>query len=77
MKRITEFTEEQKTGILDAVKAYLNKHEAFGGEMVCQDDDAQIDGISLCSDLADIVSFEFCEDDEYEGFLRATVIEVK
>lgn len=53
-----EWTEEKKEKVLKIVQDYIEKHEAWGGEMVAQDDDAQIDAIELACDLAEIIQLE-------------------
>jgi hypothetical protein len=47
-KQITKFTKEQESKILALIKCYLNEHEAWGGEIVSQDDQAQTDATEAC-----------------------------
>lgn len=48
------YNEEQKERICQIVYDYLRDHNAWGGEMVGQNDEAQIDAVDLACELADI-----------------------
>ncbi len=48
------YNELQKEQICNIVYDYLTKYGAWGGEMVGQDDEAQIGAIQLACDLADV-----------------------
>jgi hypothetical protein len=48
------YNDSEKEQICQIVYDYLIKHGAWGGEMIGQDDEAQIDAIDLACDLADV-----------------------
>ena len=48
------YSNSEKEKICQIVYDYLTKHGAWGGEMIGQDDDAQIDAVELACDLADV-----------------------
>jgi hypothetical protein len=48
------FNDIEKERICQIVYDYLKKHEVWGGEMIGQDDEAQIDAIELACNLADV-----------------------
>lgn len=48
------YNDTEKEQICQIVYDYLTKHRAWGGEMIGQDDEAQIDAIKLACDLADV-----------------------
>jgi hypothetical protein len=62
--KLKDISKKQKTEIINCVIEYLNKIEGHSGEMIMQDDESQIEAISLAADLADIVSFDFYGFDE-------------
>lgn len=54
MKIKHTYTEEEKEIIAQLVYDWLDFHNCSCGEDACQDDNCQIDAITLISDLADI-----------------------
>ena len=48
------YNDLEKERICQIVYDYLINHDAWGGEMIGQDDDAQIDAIDLACELADV-----------------------
>jgi len=49
------WTEDKKEKVLNLVQVYIEKHQAWSGEMIQQDDDASIEATDLAADIADIV----------------------
>lgn len=62
--KVKDLSKKQKNEIINSVIKYLNEVEGSSGEMIMQDDECQIEAISLAADLADIVSFDFYGFDE-------------
>ena len=59
-----DLTEDKKNAIVERVLAYYKEHEAFDGEVICQNDDCIIDATGVLADIADnILKFEV----EYES----------
>jgi hypothetical protein len=48
-----DWTPEKKDAVVMAIDRWLKKHNAWGGEMIMQDDDCQIEAPVLISDLVD------------------------
>ena len=48
------YTEIEKEIIAQMLFDFLRKHDCFGGEHFCQDDECQIDSIEFMCELADI-----------------------
>jgi hypothetical protein len=48
-----DWTPEKKDAVAMAIDRWLKKHNAWGGEMIMQDDDCQIEAPVLISDLVD------------------------
>lgn len=48
-----EWTQEKKDAVCAMLEEWLQKHGAWGGEMIMQDDDCQIEAPVLISDIVD------------------------
>ncbi len=54
-KLLIEWTPEKESRMKEIVEKYLRDNGAHSGECVMQDDDCQINAMTLAADLADLI----------------------
>lgn len=55
-------SEKTKQEVFDAIINWVRKHDAWSGEILCQDDDCQIEAPQLLADIVDdILDFKYEE----------------